>query len=105
MVPFACAVRSIFQSLPAFASIRKRPSQSVEFGNRRLPRLVPPIGVPSLYAGCGSDIAETARFQKKNTYIVWKSSSGTQARACIWLLNSPFGAWVQNGNRKLAKRQ
>jgi hypothetical protein len=30
--------------------------------------------------------------------MVCSSSSGTQARACMWLANSPLGAWVQNGN-------
>src|SRR5215475_15416127 len=105
MVPFLCASRSIFQSLLGLASSRKRPSQSDVLGRNLLPRPVPPIGVPFLNAGCGSDIAETAFFHHKNTNMVWPSSSGTQARACMWLANSPLGAWVQNGNRKLANRQ
>src|SRR6476620_7504767 len=98
-------MRSIFQSLAEFASSRQRPSQSDVLGRYLLPRPVPPIGVPSRNAGCGSDIADTASFHHKNTNIVWVSSSGTQARACMWLLNSPLGTWVQNGNRKLPKRQ
>src|SRR5215472_15407196 len=98
-------MRSIFQSLDGFASSRKRPSQSDVLGRNLLPRPVPPIGVPSLKAGCGSDMADTAFFHQMNTNMVWVSSSGTQPRACIWLENSPLGACVQNGNRKLAKRQ
>ena len=53
-----------------FASSRPRPSQSDVLGRYLLPRPVPPIGVPSRNAGCGSDIADTASFHHKNTNIV-----------------------------------
>ena len=74
-------------------------------GSILLPRPVPPMGVPSLKAGCGKDIADIERFHHRKTNMVCPSSSGTQARACMWLPNSPLGACVQNGNRKLPKRQ
>ena len=53
------------QSLPAFAAIRQRPSQSVVLGSILLPRPVPPIGVPSLKAGCGSVIDDVPRFHHR----------------------------------------
>src|SRR5215472_7087290 len=98
-------MRSIFQSLDGFASSRKRPSQSDVLGRNLLTRPVPPIDVPSLKEGCVCDSADTPFFHHMNTNMVWPSSSGTQARAWMWLENSPLGTWVQNGNRKLAKRQ
>jgi hypothetical protein len=58
-----------------------------------------------LNPGCGSVIADVPRFHHRKQNIVCSSSSGTQARPCTWLANSPLGAWVQNGNKKLAKRQ
>src|SRR5271156_1564811 len=93
-----CAARSICQSLRGFAASRNRPSQSVVLGRNVLPRPVPPIGVPSLNAGCGCDIVETPHFHHRKTNIVWPSSSGTQARAFTFLVNSLDGCWVQNGN-------
>ena len=91
------------QSLPAFAAMRQRPSQSVVLGSSLLPRPVPPIGVPSLKAGCGSDMAETLRFHQMKTNIVCPSSSGTQARACMWLPNSPLGAWRPEREQEVAE--
>ena len=93
------------QSLLSFCSMRQRPSQSVVLGSILLPRLVPPMGRPSLKAGCGSDMAEIARFHQMKTNMVCVSSSGTQPRACMWVPNSPLGACDQNGKRKLPKRQ
>ena len=56
-----CASRSMPQSLSRSAAMRQRPSQSVVLGSSLLPRPVPPIGVPSLKAGCGSDMRRHAR--------------------------------------------
>src|SRR2546421_10652036 len=89
-------MRSICQSLDGFAASRKRPSQSVVLGRNLLPRPMPPIGVPSRNAGCGCDIVETPRFHHRNTNIVLPSSSGTQARALTFALNSLDGCCVHD---------
>ena len=61
--------------------------------------------LPSLNSGCDCVIADTPRFHQRKKNIVWLSSSGTQARAFTFLLNSLDGCWVQNGNMKFPKRQ
>src|SRR6266478_9124941 len=98
--PLFCAARSIIQSFDGFWASRQRPYQSVVFGRYSKAGREPGTG-RSLLSGRidGGD-----PFQLRLTNIVWVSSIGTQARV-LTRLNGPCGVCVQNGNRKLAKRQ
>src|SRR6266550_8222245 len=100
MPPFRCASRSISQSLAALPASRQRPYQSVVFGRKSIVSLEP--GSPRVVLSAARSGGRF--FQERLTNIVWVSSIGTQARL-LTRSNAPCGVCVQNGKRKLAKRQ